>query len=116
MATQTARLLLLSALLISLVSNMVARAADAPLSPKELYLKYHQELFSAKGVEELFPYFSKSAVGKVKETPEQSRPPMFEMIKAMTPHSVTVDGEKITGEKAVLTLHGANESEQPGIS
>lgn len=104
---------------VSLVVFVTFIAAASALvqsqTPTEAFQAYRSTLAKATSFNELLPFMDAKGRGMIEALPEAQRAGMFDLMKkfAATYSDVTVTGEKINGDTAILSLSGKDPKDQP---
>ena len=112
------RLSVVSLAVVALVVSAAPAVAGTPpqsQTPTEVFQAYRAVLAKATSFNELLPFMDAKGRGLIEALPEAQRAGMFDLMKkfAGTFSDVAVNGEKITGDSAVLSLSGKDPKDQP---
>jgi hypothetical protein len=76
-------------------------------TPSQAYINIHNKELEAKSYADILPYRTKASVASDKPTTELEKKEMFELFKLVLVKDVSVKGEDINGNSAILTVEGA---------
>lgn len=97
------------------VAPILAAARTQAQTPTEVFQAYRSTLVKATSFNELLPFMDARGRAMIEALPEAQRAGMFDLMKkfAGTYSDVTVAGEKINGDTAILSLSGRDPKDQP---